>query len=75
MFKPNKVKKVTSWRDELGKNVKGLRKSCGLSLAELARQLGWNVSTVIDLEVGLLTPSAGQQADLARWTQAAKPRR
>lgn len=55
------------WRRALGFNIAGLRKAKGLSQLQLASRLCWPVSTLAKLERGELTPSEGQERDIAKW--------
>lgn len=62
-------------RRALAKNVQGLRKSCGLSIQQLASFLGWTVQDVEAVERGDVGLSAGRQVDLMRWVNGARPKR
>lgn len=55
---------------ELGKNVRGMRESLGMTVVQLARKLGWPLAQVLALEAGRITLSDGQHVDLMNWANS-----
>lgn len=66
---PRKRLSAAQVRVKLGASADAMRCALGLTVRQMASGLGWTVGLVEAFLAGKLTPSEGQNADLARWAK------